>query len=344
MIKRRLPYYFRTIVLKSKAAAYGVLDAWRLLHFTKNKEQKQIEALYHRYEVANIGFSATFSTRYSTYNYFPTQEDCAAYLAFDTQKIAYCRADTKPAWYNPLNTAQYALVCYNDLLNGDNPPSESIFWTQINYLKKIGVQKESGFYFYYTQLFPKFKVKPPYYTGITQAIIASAFLRAYQLSQDKSWLHLAHETLKPILIPIEQGGILGVTPEGLPWVEEYPNPDDRTLVLNGFIFVLIGLGEFLYWGGEEETLNKAFSSLTKSLFYSWHHYQRGANLRYSRFYPTFQNIEYKGLTVCFFIHLLDLTQNKAFEHFLHRANKNVSWKAFFDFYDMEIPVFFKQLK
>ena len=63
MIKRRLPYYLRTIVLKSKAATYGVLDAWGLLNYAKNKEKEQNEALYHRYDVANIGFSTAFSTK-----------------------------------------------------------------------------------------------------------------------------------------------------------------------------------------------------------------------------------------------------------------------------------------
>lgn len=87
-------------------------------------------------------------------------------------------------------------------------------------------------------------LKAPWFSGMTQGVATSYLLRYYQLTGDKEALELSEKIIRFMLKPEADGGTIGRTKEGGPWIEEYPNYKSSKSVLNGFINGLIGLKEY----------------------------------------------------------------------------------------------------
>jgi len=84
---------------------------------------------------------------------------------------------------------------------------------------------------------------PSPYSAMTQGEGISALVRAWCLTRDGAYLSAAKRALTPMLTPVEEGGVVRKVPEGL-ILEEVPS---RHLngILNGWIFALFGLYDFL---------------------------------------------------------------------------------------------------
>ena len=332
MPKKDLRYYLNTINLKMQAEAYHLLDKCGGLIQMKKKNEVYFSQLYDsNYNKSELSINPLFSTEYITYLYFSTAQHYAQHLLFDTEGVALCRSDLKPH-YNPLIPAHLALVCYNDFLINKNDKAIHIFWTQVNHLEKIGVAQEESMLFYYDE--------GTWYAGITQALIGSTFMRAYLLTQDEKWKKLAYQTLLSLFKPIENGGVFTKTPEGFEWIEEYPTSKKHPFVLNGFIFTLTSLYEYMILCEKDAFFFNHLTQLTDSLFKTFHHFKRKKYFKYSRFNWVFQNIEYQGMMVCQFKHLYELSLFEPFKTIADMLDEDVNWAAFFRFYDMAPPQYF----
>ena len=168
-------------------------------------------------------------------------------------------------------------------------------------------------------------------------------MRAYILDKEENWKYLARQSILAFFEPIENGGVFKKTHEGLDWVEEYPLSQKHPFVLNGFIFALTCLYEYLILCENDVLFSTHLSRLNETLFKTIHHFKRKKYFKYSRFHWVFQNIEYQGLMVCQFLHLYELSSNHTFKTIAQLLNKDVNWAAFFRFYDMPIPEKFKDL-
>ena len=342
MPKKDIRYYINTIKLKCQAVTFHLLDKCSLIDRMKKKDEIFFSNLYDSHFKTTIQLNNSFSTEYITYRYLPTSELFSPHLLFDmsdnilhTEGVAMCRSDVKP-YYNPLFQAYFGLVCYNDFLVNQDEKAIERFWVQINHLKKIGHSKKNLLLFYYDD--------GRWYAGITQALIGSAFIRAYILSNDEEWKQLAYQTLSALFEPTENGGVFKKTPEGFDWVEEYPLSKKHPYVLNGFIFALTSLYEYLILCENDVFFANHLEKLNETLFKTFHHFKRKGYFKYSRFHWVFQNIEYQGLMVCQFLHLYELSKNEAFNIVAQLLNKDMVWDAFFRFYDMPTPQYFKNSK
>lgn len=331
MPKKDLNYYLNTINLKAQAAAYYALDNLKCLEGMKKRNKSYFSNLYDKHLKDNLCINYSFSTEYVTYRYFPTALDYTRHLLFDTEGVVLCRSDLKPH-YNPLIAAHLALVCYNDFLFNKNENALQMFWTQVNHLEKIGVNKKGLLLFYYDE--------GTWYAGITQAIIGSTFIRAYVLTRDEKWKKLAYQTILSFFEPIENGGVFKRTPEGFEWIEEYPLSKKHPFVLNGYIFNLTSLYEYLILCENNAFFSNHLVNLTETLFKTFHHFKRKKYFKYSRFNWVFQNIEYHGLMLCQFRHLYELSLSEPFNIVAGMLDKDVDWAAFFRFYDMPPPQYF----
>ncbi len=70
-----------------------------------------------------------------------------------------------------------------------------------------------------------------------------ALMEAYTITHNKKLLTMIPEIKNLMLLPVSKGGLLRNTPEGGPWIEEYPSKQPN-LVLNGFMFALMDLHDY----------------------------------------------------------------------------------------------------
>jgi heparosan-N-sulfate-glucuronate 5-epimerase len=107
---------------------------------------------------------------------------------------------------------------------------------------------------------------PSPYSAMTQGQAISVLLRAAAVSGNAEFDSAARRGLEPLLKPIERGGTAQSTLSGI-ILEECPSFEPST-VLNGWIFALFGLQDFVVACGSAEAaaaLHASLSSLVKHL-------------------------------------------------------------------------------
>jgi len=155
---------------------------------------------------------------------------------------------------NPLTPAIYALHLYNK-------KEKDQFNKHITYLKNLALGDEEESYWNYDEGVERFGISAPWVSGISQGVIASAFIRKYKQSQEEKYLTFAKAAIAYSLN--EQNGLRTNADDGL-WIEEYPIKDGKG-VLNGFIFFLIALGELASLGFYKKEFELGIRTLMKEL-------------------------------------------------------------------------------
>lgn len=148
--------------------------------------------------------------------------------------------------YHPLGIAFYGIMRYEDFLaSGDSAHYEAVC-NQYKYFcdttRTILVDSGRGLVLPYRTLFKDMPL--PWHSGMSQGAALSFLTRYYALTGDASALPKMQQIAHVLMKPVALGGTLGQTPEGYPWIEEYPNSQLSPQVLNGFINGLIGLHEY----------------------------------------------------------------------------------------------------
>ena len=105
------------------------------------------------------------------------------------------------------------------------------------------VDDNNNLSFVIKETYDRFELSGEYLSAIVQGKAASLFLRCYKKTDDKSWLDLARKSLNHFDIQVKDGGIKRQLPLDMEWMEEYPS-ERSSMVLNGYLFWLIGLGEY----------------------------------------------------------------------------------------------------
>jgi hypothetical protein len=326
MIQKDIYYYTTTISIKIQAGLRHGLDKMGLLK-QYQKKQSKLFSQWHQTPCAPIDWD----TSYVSYAYFKNLETYQQHLFFDTEGVAQTRNDLNRD-YSPLIAAHYGLVCYNDYVWNQNQAALKPFWIQVKHLQKIGNQDDTYIYYFYNKNIPHLNIQPPWYAGITQGIIGSLFLRAYALTKDPIYAQQAEKILNAMFKNLSEGGTYTKTPTGDEWIEEYPSITHPNFVLNGLLFSIIGLHEYLQMVGHHPLFAEKLPILEASLFKNLHLYRFGHLWRYSLGILSFGNIEYRGLFVCLWLHLFRLTGKSGYQNLAQLFEKGVSWAAFNRFY------------
>jgi heparosan-N-sulfate-glucuronate 5-epimerase len=133
--------------------------------------------------------------------------------------------------------AQFGLGCYERWLAGEG---EEWFVAAINtgrYL--LERQGSDGLWRHDKEFGHTFAMTVPWISGMAQGEAASLLARLHLDTGEKAFAEAARAALRPLSIPVAQGGVCALL-DGDPWPEEYPtNPP--SFVLNGAIFALWGL-------------------------------------------------------------------------------------------------------
>jgi hypothetical protein len=94
-------------------------------------------------------------------------------------------------------------------------------------------------------------VRAPWVSGMAQGQALSLLVRVWRITGDDAYLDAGRKALASFSVPVEEGGVLRVW-RGHPFYEEYPTTERPTLVLNGFLFALVGLHDYAAETGDAE--------------------------------------------------------------------------------------------
>jgi hypothetical protein len=244
-------------------------------------------------------------------------------------KVDYRFLDREIGWqYNPVTISQYALCLYDESEKDSDQSKKELFLKQINWLEKNLIVLDNEHYTYYYH-FPNkwYDLSSPWVSGMAQGQTASVFLRAFLLTQNEKYLHIAEKLLNFMLLKKDSGGTLIRTPEGGFWIEEYVSPKP-SMVLNGHLYGLIGLCEYNKIQKNDHFIDLA-NKLIQTTIDSVNLYEKDNWLIYAREYNTNKcDYKYMGLQVLEAKHLYFLTKRPEFNEIYERWNNFIDWKKF----------------
>lgn len=107
--------------------------------------------------------------------------------------------------------------------------------------------RDGGWGYPFAWTVPRFETLPAgWISAMAQGQAMSLLWRAYQLKRRPAYRRAARRAVRPFKRPVSQGGVLADF-DGLVWYEEYPTTTRPSLVLNGYMFALLGLYDVAPW-------------------------------------------------------------------------------------------------
>ncbi|MCW4152621.1 D-glucuronyl C5-epimerase family protein [Halomonas sp. 18H] len=188
------------------------------------------------------------------------------YHPLDSKGIPYKVYSSVGEQYNPTRVAAYGLANYNLFIESGDKIARDVFLKVANWF----LAKHDARYEY---KFDWLDLKSPWISCMAQGEAASVLVRAYIVTHDDKYLRHAKKSLSPFLVDISEGGVRSYLPDGSVFLEEYPS-ERPTHVLNGFLYSLIGLGEYCHVSDDEHS-SVLFFDLIESLVNNIHLWSSG---------------------------------------------------------------------
>ncbi|MEH1015179.1 D-glucuronyl C5-epimerase family protein [Micromonospora sp. CPCC 206060] len=154
---------------------------------------------------------------------------------------------------------------------------------------------------------PRYRVPAGWYSGMAQGLAVSTLLRAYDLTDEKSFADSADGAIELLLRSVDQGGCADYDVTGRPFLEECAKTPANH-VLNGAIFALFGLIEHQHRRG-----GTAHVPAQQRLADELGHYDLGYWSRYDREFAWPATANYHSLHVSLLTALAKLTGQPVFQ-------------------------------
>jgi len=90
---------------------------------------------------------------------------------------------------------------------------------------------------------PALDMRPPWISAYTQCYAISVMLRAYQETRNRKYLEAARKAMHWVKRSIKNGGVTFFSRTGA-WLEEYPNPNTPSHILNGHLAAMLGVWDY----------------------------------------------------------------------------------------------------
>ena len=262
--------------------------------FMLNKIFTDIKAPKQTYEL-----NSDNSPRILKYYYFLFEEirlskgkDQKLISKFDKNGIpinkTYIDVKEKEYVYFPISIGQMGLAVFHTYLKTNSEKDKNRFLKFVDWFyQNAEISDDLGVRWITDVPLPQYKNSGPWQSAFSQSRGISILLRGYQLTDNKKYAEMAGKALIPFTKPVLEGGVTSFTKWG-PFYEEY-TAEVPTLVLNGMIFSLCGIYDFIRVFPENKLAKKIFddgiATLKKILpeynFGYWSRY----NLCKSDWYP-----------------------------------------------------------
>jgi len=154
--------------------------------------------------------------------------------------------------YNPITVAQYGLYRLQKYAVSNNETELKIVqaaaaWLIENFRDWRG---DIGAWVYNHDL-EFYGHKAPWISGMAQGQGISLLLRTHQLAPDDQILEITQRAFRAFLHPVSEGGVTACLPDGSLIFEEFTT-EPPSLVLNGYIFALLGILDYaIFWQNSE---------------------------------------------------------------------------------------------
>lgn len=203
---------------------------------------------------------------------------------FDEEGIpiipTYIDVEERKLVYYPISIGQYGLAIWDTYLNTGKEKDLKRFFKIAEWFFQNGVRDERlGIYWLTDVEKPAYRIPAPWKSGFSQARGINILLRAFQVTGKEDYRRTAEAALKPFLYPVKEGGVTTFTEVG-PFYEEYP-AEVPVLVLNGHIFALCGIYDFVRTHPEHEEARRIFDEGVRSLAGLLPRYDMGFWSKYS---------------------------------------------------------------
>ena len=147
--------------------------------------------------------------------------------------------------YNPIAIAQWGLGNYNQFRRTRSPERESKFLLASNWLCDH-LERNAGGMFVWNHHFDweyRTPLRAPWYSALAQGQGISLLVRAFQETNNSTYLRLAEQAFASFQKDVNAGGVSFTDPKDNIWFEEYI-VSPPTHILNGFIWAAWGVYDF----------------------------------------------------------------------------------------------------
>lgn len=242
----------------------------------------------------------------------------------------YIDVKDKDFVYYPITIGQVGLAVFHTYLSSKSDDNKKRFlkfpqWFADNVI----IDERLGAYWLTDVPLPQYKNPGPWQSAFVQSRAISNLLRGYQLTNNKEYLKLAELALKPFTISVSEGGVTSFTKFG-PFYEEY-TASVPTCVLNGMIFTICGIKDFVRVFPKHQLANKLFSDGIATLKNCVSKYDLGYwskyNLIETEWYPKNDpsTVTYQHLHVTQLDMLYKLTNERIFKKYKNKFEKQITF-------------------
>ncbi len=242
----------------------------------------------------------------------------------------YIDVTDKDFVYFPISIGQMGLSIFHTYLETKSDKDKNRFLKFVDwYYNNAEVDEDLGVRWMTDVSLPQYQNLGPWQSAFSQSRGISILLRGYQLTGKKKYSKMAEKALISFTKSVEEGGVTSFTKWG-PFYEEY-SASVPTLVLNGMIFSLCGIYDFVRVFPENKLAKKIFDDGIETLKNILPEYDMGYwskyNLCEANFYPKVDpaTIGYQRLHITQLEMLYKLTGEEIFNNYIMKFEKQIKF-------------------
>jgi len=239
--------------------------------------------------------------------------------------------------YYPISIGQYGLAVWHTYLTTRSEADKARFLKIADWFFANRQEDDRlGVYWLTPVDKPAYRIKAPWKSAFAQARGINILLRAFQVTGEKAYEEAAEKALQLFLFPVKEGGVVTYTPHG-PFYEEYPAAVP-VLVLNGMIFSLCGVYDFVRTHPDHEIARQIFDRGVNTLAELLPQYDMGFWSKYSlceaEFHPEVDpsTIGYHHLHIIQLELMYRLTGRDVFREYARRWQSYATWRNIIKMY------------
>lgn len=188
-------------------------------------------------------------------------KDQALINKFDENGIpinkTYIDVTDKEYVYFPISIGQMGLSIFHTYLKTKSEEDKNRFMKFVDWFyNNAEIDEKLGARWMTDIALPQYQNPGPWQSAFSQGRAINILLRGYQLTGENKYADLAEKALISFTIPVSEGGVTSFTKWG-PVYEEY-TAEVPTVVLNGMIFALCGIYDFMRVFPENMMAKKIF--------------------------------------------------------------------------------------